>query len=187
MSNRTEFRIKNHTQAPLRLELKASFSVSPQTLFTTVSDHHAVVNWVPLMKAVSMEHHRGSNGECGIGSVRHCTLNGMGGIDETIAWWNPPYGYAYKVAARSKMMMPTRDHVSVMRIEPTADGGSTLTWQHYFNWRGLFMRHMTALMLPMMMKTALGNLRKALGEKEAAACHADAAGGTEACQRTCGK
>jgi hypothetical protein len=169
MSDPSDFSIQQHTPAPLRLELKASFRVPPQELFKIVSDQHAVASWVPLMKAVSMEHRQGDHdGECSVGSVRHCTLRGMGALDETIVWWNPPHGYAFRVAAKSKMMMPTADHVSVMLIAPGADGGSALTWRHYFNWRGLLMRHLAAIMLPMMMRTALGNIRMDLEAADAA-------------------
>lgn len=185
MITTTGFSIERHTRAPLQLELKADFSVSPQLLFTTVSDHHAVANWLPLMKAVSMEHHfSNAGGECGVGSIRHCTLRGMGGLDETIVWWNPPHGYAFRVNAKSRMMLPTEDHVSVMLIEPGSAGGSILTWRHYFNWRGLLMRHMAAIMLPMMMKTALENIRTELGEEPADACHADAACSTSSCRKS---
>lgn len=177
MSDPASFCIMCHTQAPLQLELRSRFSVPPSALFTTVSDHHAV-NWVPLMRAVAMEH--SSSGQCGVGSIRHCSLHGMGGIDETILWWDPPHGYAFRVVAKSKLMMPTRDHVSVMLIEPTADGGCELTWRHYFNWRGIFMRHMTAIMFPMMMRTALANIRKELGEDSATA-HVCS---TSACRKT---
>lgn len=183
MSKTSTFCIMRHTQAPLRLELQSTFRAAPQALFATVSDHHAVANWVPLMRAVAMEHASNSGGECGVGSVRHCSLRGMGGIDETILWWDPPHGYAFRVEARSKLLMPTRDHVSVMLIEPTADGGCELTWRHYFNWRGLFMRHMTAVLFPMMMRSALANIRRELGE-DSAADHACAA---PACRRTCCK
>lgn len=186
MSDPSDFSIKQHTPASLRLELKASFRVSPQELFRTVSDHHAVASWVPLMKAVSMEHRQGGHdGECGVGSVRHCTLRGMGGLDETIVWWNPPYGYAFRVAAKSRMMMPTAEHVSVMLIAPGADGGSALTWRHYFNWRGLLMRHLAAIMLPMMMKTALGNIRKDLEAADALPVAAHC--GATQCQKSCCK
>lgn len=181
MSNSASFCILRHTQAPLQLELQSTFSVPPAALFTTVSDHHSVASWVPLMRAVVMEHT--GNGQCGVGSIRHCSLHGMGGIDEAILWWDPPHGYAFRVEAKSKLMMPTRDHVSVMLIEPTADGGSHLTWRHYFNWRGLFMRHITAIMLPMMMKTALANIRKELGAGSAT----DHACAPSACQKSCCK
>lgn len=181
MSSSATFSAKQHTKAPLRLELKSRFRASPQTLFDIVSDHHAVANWVPLMRAVAMEH--SSTGQCGVGSVRHCSLHGMGGIDETILWWNPPHGYAFRVEAKSKLMMPTRDHISVMLIEPMPDGGSELTWRHYYNWRGFFMRHMTAIMFPMMMRSALANIRKELGE-DGAAEHACTASG---CQNSCCK
>lgn len=181
MTGPSPFSAMQHTKAPLRLELKSRFRASPQKLFDTVSDHHAVANWVPLMRAVAMEH--SSSGQCGVGTIRHCSLHGMGGIDETILWWDPPHGYAFRVESKSKLMMPTRDHVSVMLIEPTVDGGCDLTWRHYFNWRGFFMHHMTAIMLPMMMRSALANIRKELGE-DSATDHACTA---SACQNFCCK
>lgn len=183
----TEFQIEKYTKAPLRLELKSSFSITPDLLFKIISDHNAVVNWVPLMKAVSMEHHQSSGDECSVGSVRHCTLRGIGRIDETILWWNPPYGYAFRVAAKSKMMMPTEDHVSVMLIEASADGESILTWRHYFNWQGLVMRYMAALMFPMMMKGALNNIHKDLGEKPEHTCHGHINCCAGSCHKSCCK
>ncbi|MDI1309272.1 MAG: hypothetical protein PSV17_07545 [Methylotenera sp.] len=44
MTDSTEFSITKYTQSPLRLELKKHFSVTPQVLFDTISDHHAVAN-----------------------------------------------------------------------------------------------------------------------------------------------
>lgn len=186
MLDSKKFNVHQYTKAPLRLELTADFRAAPQALFDIISDHNAVANWVPLMKGVFMEYSPSGGNECNVGSVRHCSLHGMGGIDETILWWNPPQGYAFKVDAKSKMMMPTREHVSVMQIEPLTDGGSRLIWQHYFNWRGLFMRHMTSIMFPMMMRKALNNIHKELGEGSASACHANSACETALCKETCG-
>jgi hypothetical protein len=181
MADHTTLNIMQYTKAPLRIELKSRYRASPQALFNVISDHHAVANWIPLIRAVAMEHK--SSDQCGVGSIRHCSLRGMGGIDETILWWNPPHGYAFRVEAKSKLMMPTRDHVSVMLIEPTADGGCELTWRHYFNWHGVFMRHMTAIMFPMMMRRALANIGKELGEDNVAypTCT------TTGCQKSCCK
>lgn len=159
MSSITDFNVSKHTSAPLRLELKSNFKTSADNLFKVISDHNLVASWVPMMRSLSMEYSDSSASECGVGSVRHCTLRGMGGIDETILWWSPPNGYAFKVNAKSKFMMPTKDHVSVMFVAGRADGESTLIWRHYFNWDGLLMRPMMALMFPMMMKKALGNIR----------------------------
>ncbi|MFA7351588.1 MAG: SRPBCC family protein [Methylotenera sp.] len=181
MSELIKFNIKQHTQAPLRLAYEMDFNASPEALFQTISDHNAVLNWVPLMKSVSMEHQQNNTQACDVGSVRHCSLHAMGGIDETILWWNPPYGYAFKVEAKSKIMMPTVDHVSVMQIDQLAEGGSHLTWQHYYNWRGLLMRHITAIMFPKMMETALNNIRKVLHEAPEQTC------ATTGCQKTCPK
>ncbi len=164
MSDQNQFRIAKYCQAPLRMEARAGFSVSPEQLFSTVSNPATVANWVPLMKGVSMEHGNAGNGiECGIGSIRHCDMRGMGELKETIVWWNPPHGYAFKVATKIRMMLPTEDHVSVMLVESDGNGGSVLTWQHHFNWRGPLLRHMAVVMLPMMMNAALNNLRRELG------------------------
>ncbi len=169
MSDSKKFNVKQYTKAPLQLELIADFVASPEAVFDVISDHNAIANWVPLMKGVFMEHNRIGNSECDVGSIRHCSLYGMGGIDETILWWNPPHGYAFKVKAKSKMMLPTKDHISVMLITPRSDGGSRFTWQHYFNWRGVVMRHMTAIMFPMMMKKAFKNIYNELCEESVSA------------------
>lgn len=159
------FDIKKYSQAPLRFAWEIDFANNPETVFNIISDQHALLNWVPLMKSVSMEHNPNNIDECGIGSIRHCSLHGMGGIDETILWWDPPYGYAFKVEAKSKIMMPTKDHVSVMLINQLPCGGSRLTWEHYFHWSGFFMRHITAILFPRMMKKALNNIRKTLNNE----------------------
>lgn len=164
MTDQNQFNIAKYSRAPLRMEAKAGFDASPEKLFTTISSPHAVASWVPLMQSLHMEHGETGNGaECGVGSVRHCAMRGMGELNETIVWWNPPHGYAFQVSTKIKMMLPTEDHVSVMLVKPDGKGGSILTWQHYFNWRGLLMRHMAAVMLPMMMNTALNNIRRELG------------------------
>lgn len=164
MTDPDQFDITRHSPAPLRMEAKAGFNASPAKLFSTLSNPHAVASWVPLMQSLHMDHGANGNGaECGVGSVRHCAMRGMGELNETIVWWNPPHGYAFQVSAKIKMILPTEDHVSVMFVEPGGKGGSILTWQHYFNWRGSLMRHMAAVMLPMMMNTALNNIRRELG------------------------
>lgn len=169
MTNPSSFSAIEHTRAPLRLELKSRFRTSPQKLFDIVSDHQALTKWVPLMRAVVMEH--SSSGQCGVGSIRHCSLHGMGGIDETILWWNPPHGYAFRVEAKSRLMMPTLDHVSVMLIEPASEGGCVLTWRHYFNWRRSIMRYISTMMFPLMMRNAFANISKELGaESTGEAC-----------------
>lgn len=164
MTDQYRFNIAKYCNAPLRMEAVAEFNASPEKLFSTLSNPHAVASWVPLMQSLHMDHGAAGNGaECGVGSVRHCAMQGMGELLETIVWWNPPHGYAFRVSANNKMMLPTQDHVSVMLVKPDDKGGSILTWQHYFDWRGLLMRHAAAFMLPLLMNRALKNIRRELG------------------------
>lgn len=162
MTGQNPFNIATYSSGPLRMEATAEFDASPELLFNTVSNPHAVANWVPLMQSLHMEHGKAGT-ECEVGSVRHCAMRGMGELNETIVWWNPPHGYAFQVSAKNKLMLPTEQHISVMYVGSDGKGGSLLTWQHYFNWRESLMRYMAAIMLPMMMNTALKNIRKELG------------------------
>lgn len=164
MTDRNSFDISNFSPAPLRMEARAGFNASPEKLFSTISNPNSVASWVPLMQSLHMKNGAtGNSTECGVGSVRHCVLRGMGELNETIVWWNPPHGYAFRVSTKIKMMLPTEDHISVLIVKPDGNGSSILTWQHYFNWHGSLMRHIAAIMLPMMMNRALKNIRRELG------------------------
>lgn len=151
------------TTAPLRIERTKRFEAPADQVFAKIVDHQAMVGWVPMLTAVRLEH-GGSTapGDCGVGTVRHCSVQGMGNVDETIIHWDPPRSWAYKVSAKG---MPTKDHVATMAVQPDGAGGTVLVWRHYFNYKGFVVRWMFPFMFKAMLGRALENLRKELSMK----------------------
>lgn len=152
--------------APLRFEGKASYNVLPERLFAMVSEAGNLHKWLPMIKTVKMDHsHSEQQSQCNVGSVRQCSFSGMGDVDESIIWWNPPhsYGFSFSPKGRMKMMIPTTDHVIAFISESDGKGGSIFTFRVYFNWRGIFMRHMAVHMMPMLLNKSLSNLQQELG------------------------
>lgn len=156
-----EFDPRRFTSAPLRMEGVVRFDAPPERVFAKIADHQGMVGWVPMMKSVRVDHlGSAAPGTCGVGSVRHCSVQGMGQIRETIVYWEPPRGYAYRAAAK---MMPTKNHLAVMLVRSDQCGGSLLIWRHYFHYKGFMMRWMFPFMFTSMMNKAIDNLRKELG------------------------
>lgn len=152
--------------APLRFEARANYNVPPEKLFAMVSEAGNLHKWLPMIKTVKMDHSRSEQeSQCSVGSVRQCSFSGMGDVDESIIWWNPPHSYWFRFAPKGRMkaMMPTADHVNAFIVESDGKGGSIFTFRIYFNWRGILMRHMAVHMMPMMLNMALANLQKELG------------------------
>lgn len=154
------------TLAPLQFEGKASYAAPPEKLFAMVSEAENLHKWLPMLKTVKMDHSRSEQvSQCGVGSIRQCSFSGMGDVDESILWWNPPHGYGFRFEpkGRMKMMTPTTDHVVAFIVESDGKGGSIFTFRVYFNWRGMLMRHMAVHMMPTMLNKALANLQRELG------------------------
>ncbi|MEM9193787.1 MAG: SRPBCC family protein, partial [Myxococcota bacterium] len=75
---------------------------------------------------------------CGVGSVRACDVPGLGTVRETVLWWSPNHGHAFR--AESKRLGIT-DHVVVFTFEPISDGDTVMTMRHYWTrdrWFGRF-------------------------------------------------
>jgi uncharacterized protein YndB with AHSA1/START domain len=154
--------------APLRFEGKACYDATPEHLFAMVSEARNLHRWLPMLKAVNMDHsHSDQDSQCGVGSIRQCSFRGMGNVDESILWWDPPrsYGFRFEPKGRMKRMTPTTNHVVAFIVENDGRGGSIFTLRVYFNWRGVLMRRMSALMMPMTLNKALANLQRELGGK----------------------
>lgn len=148
----------------LRFEGVASFDASPEDVFTHVSEPQHVSQWVPMLKALKMNHSRSQNGaeKCGVGTERACAIGMMGNVIERIIWWDPPKGYAFAFQPENKMMVPTQKHYVVLLVRSHGKG-SELVFRIYFNWRPGPMRFMAARMMPMMLNMAFAKMQKKLG------------------------
>lgn len=164
ISDLSSIDVAKHLGAPLRFEGIAHFDASPEALFAYVSEPQNVSAWVPMLKALTMNHAHSQSGpaQCGVGSERACAIGMIGNVVERIIWWDPPKGYAFAFQPENKMMAPTENHYVVLLVRPR-DRGSELIFRTYFNWRPGLMRFMAAQMMPMMLNMAFNNMRKALG------------------------
>lgn len=153
--------VRRISQAPLRTTGSFDFDVPPEVLFPYVSEPAKLAEWFPLIKGGGSDHGTScAVGDWGEGSTRTCLTNGMGTITEDIHYWDGPYGSVY--APRS-MMMPTKNYVAVMTLAANGRGGTTFTWNHYFNLKGMMMRFMFPTMMLAMMNMGLNSLVKKLG------------------------
>lgn len=152
-------------QAPLRFEGVGYFNVTPEKMFSIVSEPDSMSKWLPMLKSLHMNHASSEGGPsaCGIGSVRSCSFSMMGDVSEQVVWWNPPHGYAFTFRARNKMMVPTSNHHVVFLVRPNSKGTSEFTFRTYFDWQSGIMRHVAARMMPMMLNMGFAKLKRQLG------------------------
>lgn len=152
--------VRAHTHAPLRMRGTFEFDAPSETVFERVTDPELIGSWFGMVKGGYADHSSSQlPGEWGAGSKRYCQTSGMGTLDETILHWDAPRVCAYNVKSP---MMPIKDHVALMVVEPRADG-ATFHWHQYFNYKGLLMRHLFPSMMLTMMNDGLAKLAKQIG------------------------
>lgn len=149
-----------HTPAPLRMEGVFHFAAAPETVFQRVYDPSFLASWFPMITGGHLDYD-GSEapGAPGVGAKRYCRTSGMGTLDETILYWNPPHGYAYTV---KNVFMPIKEHLATMEVVSDGADGAWFRWRQYFNGA----RPDVVLFKPMMasmMTKGLNALAKELG------------------------
>lgn len=153
--------VRGVTSAPLRMTGSFDFATPPEKVFPHISEPSVLAEWFPLLKGGFLDHEASENvGDWGEGSKRTCYTNGMGTLFETIHYWDAPNAYAYEV---KNFMMPTKDHLALMVVHPNGSGGTTFTWNQYFNLKGIIMRHVFPSMMIGLMNKGMANLAKSLG------------------------
>lgn len=148
--------VDNHP-APLRIAERYRVDASPERLFAVLGDLEGITRFFPLIHHASVEHAAGCAGE---GSLRVCSIRGMGQVAEKVVWWREPVGYAYRADGR---MIPLRRHLGLITITVDAQGGSLLEWRQYFETRYGPMGWMFPPMMRMMMGRAVVNIARLLG------------------------
>ena len=153
--------VRRVTSAPLRMTGSVDFAAPPEKVFPRISEPGALAEWFPLLRGGDLNHEASEDvGDWGEGSKRTCYTNGMGTLFETIHYWDAPNAYAYEV---KNFMMPVKDHLALMVVRPNGSGGTTFTWNQYFNLKGIAMRHMFPSIMIGLMNRGMANLARDLG------------------------
>ena len=104
------------------IEVTARSASSPDAVYRRLADASTWASWSPMSEVVVES---GPAGE--VGEVRRLTKGRTVGRDETIELV-PGRRFAY----RGLSGLPVRDYVATVDLEPTADGGTTITWRSTF-------------------------------------------------------
>ncbi len=82
-------------QLPGKYEVKTDVIIdaSTDTVWAALKEFGSVSDWAPT---VSKSHYLDSQ-TSGVGTGRHCDIDGFGGIDEVVTHWQEGVGFAYSV------------------------------------------------------------------------------------------
>jgi hypothetical protein len=151
-----------YTTAPLQTEGVIRFSGSPDAVFTRISNHPAMTEWVPLLKTVQVSHPEPlPPGKSMIGTTRLLTLRGGVTIQEEIVHWDPPHCYAYTTEGK---YWPLRNYVGFMGVQAANDGGGgNVVLREYFCVDGIVRRALVSRGIVILGKRTIRNLSKLTG------------------------
>lgn len=154
--------VDDFTRAPLRAIKQAHFKASPNAVFSKISHHAKLYEWVPMLDHdIKVDHSQAENpGTSGVGTRRICVFDGDTLVERIMAW-RPNQGYAYSVVEGSDLAI---DHLGVMTVESDGEGGTIMTWRQYFNPApGSIKAKMMPYMINHVMNGALENLSSEFG------------------------
>ncbi len=144
-------------RSPLRIHERYRIKASPQQVFGVLGDLEGITRFFPLIHHATVD----APADCiGEGSLRVCSVRGMGQVNEHIVWWNPPQGYAYRATGA---MVPLRDHVGLIRLTHNSDGSTTVSWQQFFRTRFGPLGWVFPSMMRLLMARGIRNVARLLG------------------------
>jgi len=116
----------------VEIQLEQRFSAPPVKVFAAVTDHKRLESWQPGTK-VTIEK-PGVPAPNGLGAVRKIK-QGPINIWEEVVRWEEPTAMDYHLFKGP----PLRDHLGEIRLSPTADGGTMVSYRIRFRmpwWAG---------------------------------------------------
>ncbi len=153
----------NRHHAPLRIARQYRLHAAPEQVFSILGDLEGITSFFPMIHHADVRHAGSCAGE---GSVRVCSIRGMGKVNERIVWWDEPKGYAY---AANGTLVPLRDHLGVIVISDLGNGESAVEWRQYFNTRLGPLGWLFPLMMRRLMDRSIRNIAGLLRTPSAAA------------------
>ena len=164
MTDLCKFEPTRYPTAPHQTEGWIVFQESPEKAPACIADHAAMGDWVPLVQKVTVTHPRPlAHDVSTIGTTRFITLKGGMEIVEKVAYWNPPYCYAYTSEGKH---FPFKNYVGLFQVDPMDAQSGRLIFREYFEEMG----HLQQAILPhgviALGKKAMGNLSRLIGGSE---------------------
>ena len=146
------------TTAPLRASVRIRLETSPDQVFEYLSSAKTLPEWMPGLASLTYDHSNAvSIGSLGKGSRREMMFGDQAEIEE-IVQFDRPHLVAYQILKG----VPLRNHLAVMTVEESSDGGSTFTWDQYFD---IKRSSVAGWVMPFMVRRFLNNATENLLNK----------------------
>lgn len=146
--------VTQFTNANLIVYKTIEIEASPEQIFKIVSDHSIFSKWMPMVKHVAVLDNTNAIGNDGVGCERICTF-GSDKIREKVLYVEKNKVFAYQ-ASDTPMF---KNHLAVVEIINKGYNKSQVNYYVYFSPIGIKGFMMKNMMLPMVLKRALKNLK----------------------------
>lgn len=113
-------------EAPVKIPARGSSSASPDAVFAVLADHETWPEWFPAVNKVEVI----GGQAAGVGARRRVHVPGAWFEEEFIAW-EPGTRWTFIGTATNRGL--TRSLLEDCRLEPTADGGTAMTYTMYLD------------------------------------------------------
>lgn len=149
------FNPAKYSSQPETFRVERIFNKTPEQIWPELINHQEMVNWMPGITDVKVEHNQ--DGEAGLGCKRVCKF-GPETLHEDIILWEKNKAYGYKIADNNLV----EDHVAYIVIEPVNSWQTKVIWIQHLKPKGNFVKRflMQKIMLPRTLKKGLANLDK---------------------------
>jgi uncharacterized protein YndB with AHSA1/START domain len=112
-------------EAPVRIQARGESTASPAEVFAVLADHERFPEWFPMVRKVTV-----LGGPDGVGARRRVQIPGSS-VDEEFIAWEP--GARWTFTGLSAKPRFTKSLVEDCRLEPTASGGTAMTYTMYLD------------------------------------------------------
>ena len=162
-----DFNVRSVTQAPEQIVLMFRVDVAPTEAFELVADINKLTIWFTDIKNPQVDNRLSVNGPdaFGVNSVRTCSLDGDILYEDIVHYDAKNLSYAYAIDMdKSTVSFPISNQMAMFTVESDGNGGSVISWRHYFNKNFHVMAPVLNFMMKkMIMRPAVENLFEQYG------------------------
>lgn len=114
---------------PRQLASMVNLKATPTIVYTYVTDHDRLCDFVPDMVAVNVDNSQAISAG-GQGCVRYCDFGNDIVIAEQIVIWDPPRAFGFRIASPNPFGL--YHHFGLMTFASVTDGAQ-LTWSQFYD------------------------------------------------------